>query len=193
VPEALALPAAFALGERHYRRSEESWANAGRPRADVNVAIDAGQVLRIDVRVEPSACLFVHPGAVNPLDNEPAAINGDGVQLYVSCGSARGGWLLVPDAGSDDVVPQPISEWSGELTLQARWRPTTTGYTIEARVVLPPHGTPLALDVIVNETVPGRARRRGQLVLSGARQEFVYLRGDRHDAGRLLRFNRTDV
>ena len=77
--------------------------------------------------------------------------------------------------------------------VQARWRPTSTGYTIEARVVLPPHGAPLALDVIVNETAPGRTRRRGQLVLSGARQEFVYLRGDRHDARRLLRFNRTDV
>jgi hypothetical protein len=39
----------------------------------------------------------------------------------------------------------------------------------------------IGLDVLVNETAPGRERRRGQLVLSGARGEFVYLRGDRHD------------
>ena len=38
-----------------------------------------------------------------------------------------------------------------------------------------------ALDVVVNETAPGRERRRGQLVLCGAAGEFVYLRGDRHD------------
>jgi hypothetical protein len=44
--------------------------------------------------------------------------------------------------------------------------------------------------VIINETAPGRERRRGQLVLSGARGEFVYLRGDRHDdVARLLRFS----
>ena len=40
--------------------------------------------------------------------------------------------------------------------------------------------------VIINETVRGRGRRRGQLVMSGARGEFVYLRGDRHAADRLV-------
>jgi hypothetical protein len=47
---------------------------------------------------------------------------------------------------------------------------------------------PIELDVIVNETAPGRDRRRGQLVLSGAHGEFAYLAGDRHDPARLLRF-----
>jgi hypothetical protein len=47
---------------------------------------------------------------------------------------------------------------------------------------------PVSLDVLVNETAPGRERRRGQLVLSGAHGEFVYLRGDRHDRNRLLPF-----
>jgi hypothetical protein len=42
--------------------------------------------------------------------------------------------------------------------------------------------------VLVNESAPGRDRRRGQLVLSGARGEFVYLRADRHERERLLRF-----
>jgi hypothetical protein len=42
------------------------------------------------------------------------------------------------------------------------------------------------MDVVINETVSGRERRRGQLIMSGARGEFVYLRGDRHDSGRLI-------
>jgi hypothetical protein len=49
------------------------------------------------------------------------------------------------------------------------------------------------LDVLVNETVPGRERRRGQLVLSGGRGEFVYLRGDRHDPTSALLFDITGV
>jgi len=40
----------------------------------------------------------------------------------------------------------------------------------------------------VNEIAPGRDRRRGQLVLSGAGGEFVYLRADRHERDRLLQF-----
>jgi hypothetical protein len=38
----------------------------------------------------------------------------------------------------------------------------------------------------VNETTAQRERRRGQLVMSGASGEFVYLRGDRHDPARLI-------
>jgi hypothetical protein len=44
------------------------------------------------------------------------------------------------------------------------------------------------LDVLVNEMSPDRERRRGQLVLSGGLGEYVYLRGDRHAAARLLPF-----
>ena len=50
------------------------------------------------------------------------------------------------------------------------------------------HAIEIGVDVLVNEIAAGRARRRGQLVLSGARGEFVYLRSDRHDRERLLRF-----
>jgi hypothetical protein len=42
------------------------------------------------------------------------------------------------------------------------------------------------LDLLINETVSARERRRGQLVTSGAEGEFVYLRGDRHDPQRLI-------
>jgi hypothetical protein len=55
-------------------------------------------------------------------------------------------------------------------------------------VALPSDAPDVGVDVLVNEIGPGRARRRGQLVLSGALGEFVYLRADRHDRERLLRF-----
>jgi hypothetical protein len=37
-----------------------------------------------------------------------------------------------------------------------------------------------------------RERRRGQLVLSGGANEFVYLRGDRQDLDKLLAVTITD-
>jgi hypothetical protein len=51
---------------------------------------------------------------------------------------------------------------------------------------------PRAIDVIVNEMPADRERRRGQLVMSGADGEFVYLRGDRHDADRLVNLQIDD-
>jgi hypothetical protein len=86
-----------------------------------------------------------------------------------------------------------IEGWEKGLAVSARWQPTALGYALVAEVALPPGTTEAALDVIVNETAPGRERRRGQLVLSGARGEFVYLRGDRHDVARLLRFTIAHV
>jgi hypothetical protein len=44
-----------------------------------------------------------------------------------------------------------------------------------------------AIDVLINDMFPDRERRRGQLVLSGARGERVYLRGDRQPLDRFLR------
>jgi hypothetical protein len=132
--------------------------------------------------------------AENPLDNEPAAINGDGMQLYVVAGERKGGWLLVPRDESSDVGILPIEGWEKGLSVSATWKPTESGYAIVAEVALPSGITDVALDMIVNETAPERERRRGQLVLSGARGEFVYLRGDRHDdVARLLRFNTTNA
>lgn len=192
-PAPTRLPASFNLGERHYRRAEQSWREAGAPAADVTISMGAGRALVVDATVEPSSRLFVPEGAVNELDNEPAAINGDGVQLYLGCGDVEGAWLLVPRAGSDAVWSTPVTGWGAGLAVEAKWRPTSTGYRLAARVALPPGCTTMALDVLINETAPGRARRRGQLVLSGAEGEFVYLRGARHDRHRLLRFTIPDV
>jgi hypothetical protein len=194
-PQTRSLPHAATLGEQHYRRSELSWREADEPRAVVNVAVDAGLALLIDVDVAPSHRIFAAPDAENPLDNEPAAINGDGVQLYVRAAGRSAGWLLVPLPATSDVTVHHIAGWADELTVAAHRRETGSGWALSARVVLPPGASQVDLDVIVNEIAPGRARRRGQLVLSGAQggSEFVYLRGDRHDPGRLLHFDLADA
>jgi hypothetical protein len=188
---AATLPATFVLGEESYRRSEESWSEAGRPTATVTIATTRRDTITINVDVSHVHRCFVAVDAENPLDNEPAAINGAGVQLYVVAGERKGGWILVPVPESRDVGVRAIEGWDKGLSVSAAWEPTESGYAIAAEVSLQAGATEVALDVIVNETAPERERRRGQLVLSGARGEFVYLRGDRHDddAARLLRFS----
>ena len=191
-PASLELPARFTLGEPHYRRSEQTWQQAGKPRADVELSLNGPRELELRLHVSPSHRQFVPVATANPLDNEPAAINGDGVQLYVVSGSSKGGWLLVPRAGTTGVEQRPIEGWNAGLPVSATWQPTEDGWALVAIIVLPDDAPEVALDVIVNEMAPGRVRRRGQLVLSGAEGEFVYLRGDRQDAARLLRFTLPD-
>ena len=187
------LPARFQLGEVHYRRSEVSWRDAESPSAAVTLAMTGPRVVTIVVDVARSHRLFVPADATNALDNEPAAINGDGVQLYVECGERAGGWVLVPREGGGDVTMFPVPGWGRGLDISAAWRASGTGYLLEVHLPLPADCATVSLDVLVNETAPGRTRRRGQLVLSGAQGEFVYLRGDRHDRRRLLRFLLPDA
>jgi hypothetical protein len=188
----ITLPADFELEEPHYRRSELTWQEAAQPRATVSLTTPRPGELEVRVRVAPSHRLFVPIATSNDLDNELAAINGDGVQLYVEAGGVRAGWLLVPRAGSEEVEQRPVEGWTGGLRLSASWQAIVGGWELVATVALPDGVTDIGLDLLVNETAPGRARRRGQLVLSGARGEFVYLRGDRHDSTRLIRFALPD-
>lgn len=183
------LPVSRELGEAHYRRSESSWVDAGRPTATVTITrASAGSVV-VDVLVPVSERLFIPISTDNPLDNEPAAINGDGVELFAIAGERRVGVLLVPTAAA--VSARPVEGWGHDLPIAAQWSPTSSGYRVVTELRIPADATELLLEVIVNETVSGRQRRRGQLVLSGAAGEFVYLRGDRCDVARLLRFSLT--
>jgi hypothetical protein len=186
-PSPLRLPARFELGAAHYRRSEATWDEAGRPTCSVSIE-HASDGLIVTVDVPRAERRFVPIDAENPMDNDPAAIHGDGVQLYVDAGSRSAGWLLVPIPGSERVGVRIAEGWNAELEVDARWHPVGEGYQFVARVGLPPSATEVGVDVLVNEIAPGRVRRRGQLVLSGARGEFVYLRSDRHERSRLLRF-----
>jgi hypothetical protein len=153
------------------------------------VAVErSGEVLVVRVTVPRAERRFVAIDTENPWDNDPAAIHGDGIQLYVAAGDAAAGWLLVPVAGSTRVARRTADGWNDSLPLDATWRPSANGYELVATVTLPSHVEEVDVDVLVNENAPGRGRRRGQLVLSGAEGEFVYLRADRHERDRLLRF-----
>lgn len=180
------------LGEEHYRRSEESWSEAGRPEAVVALEWN-GERLCVRVVLPRSELTFVPADAVNPYDNEPADINGDGVQLYLFTPGDLAGWMLVPEQNRGTVRVRPIDGWKSERPIAASWRRVANGYELTADLPMPRIGsaagpTQIGLDVIANEKPLSRVRRRGQLVLSGARKEFVYLRGDRHEPGRLLPF-----
>jgi Heparinase II/III-like protein len=191
-PEERMRYAVYHLGEPTYRRSEERWEEAGKPTARVAIAAST-KALTVDVQVTTLWPRFVLANAVNPYDNEPADINGDGVQLYVRTADDGGAWVLVPDpdAKAGVVRPRAIDGWGSLKLGRTAWRRTREGY--ELRVEIPMReplqvGSDLGLDLLVNETAPGRERRSGQLILSGPDGEFVYLRGDRHDPARLLHF-----
>ena len=178
----IALPATFTLGREEYRRSECSWEDAGRPSAIVQLRrTDEG--LEIDIQVPRSDRTFAAADAVNRYDNEAPDINGDGVQLYLRSGEAHSGWILVPQSDPPAVRVRQLDGWRAPRPIEARWSPTATGYDFHIGLPGPP---PDALDVIVNEKPMSRERRCGQLVLSGARGGFVYLRGDRHEKEDLI-------
>lgn len=175
------------LGERHYRRTEESWTDAGGPSARVALRAESGALV-CDVRVVTEQPVFVPADAVNELDNESPDINGHGVQVYFRAGGQAGAWVIVSDAEPIARV-RAIPGWTGASAPDATWRRVADGFDIRFRLPLPAKSAmAFAFDLIVNDAVPGRARRRGQLVLSGAAGEFAYLRGDRHDPSRLLQF-----
>ena len=186
-----ALPATFEMGDANYRRSEFTWQGAGAPRATVTVTRPTPGTVLVEVDVPAAQRLFVPLTTENQLDNEPASINGDSVQLYAIAGARSAGLLLVPDMNS--VSARPVDGWTNDLSVDARWRPTSSGYRLAATLHIGGSTPEFSLDVIVNDVVPGRARRRGQLVLSGGAGEFIYLRGDRNDPSRLLRFSLGDV
>jgi len=83
-----------------------------------------------------------------------------------------------------------IAGWAGMIAPRGQWRPWGAGYEMRIELALPDFASQseygVDVDLLINETVAGRERRRGQLVTSGAEGEFVYLRGDRHDPQRLI-------
>ena len=178
----------FTLGEGSYRRSEETWREAGSPTARVTIRRN-DDVVTLKVSVDGDRS-FVHPDAINRLDNEAADINGAGLQLYLGWGDEKAGYVIVPRVGGDDTAVRPIDGWGGSIPIDTAWRPTESGYEIAVR--FQSHETGFGLDLIVNEKPSGRERRRGQLVMSGAKGEYVYLRGDRHDHHRLISFGFND-
>ncbi len=176
------------LGEPHYVATEHPWHEAGAPTAHVALAATATHlVVTIQAHTGPA----VPPEAAeNRLDNEHPEVNTDGVQWYL--GHSAGAWtmagLALPVAGPG--VPHrrlvqgawPLPAWHAAGT--------PTGWAM--RLAWPLEQLPLdgeglvPMALVVNERPPERARRRGQLVLTGG-GGFGYLRGDRHDPAAVWR------
>jgi len=185
-------PLTFELGESHYVRSEPSWREAGAPTATARVfAVDGVLTIDVDVRLgrEPA---FAPRDASNPMDNERPEVNSDGVQLLVGSPAvpdAAAAWLLVPEEWPPAVRVIPTSRAAEERSLGARWIPRIGGWRVTCALpYMGRAGGVVTLDVAVNEKPPGRERRQGQLQLGESDRRFVYLRGDRLDASRALRF-----
>ncbi|HVZ76860.1 MAG TPA: heparinase II/III family protein [Gemmatimonadaceae bacterium] len=176
------------LGRQQYRRSEDSWHDAGAPVARVALAASSRAII-VDVHVTTPHLRFLPADAENPWDNEHADVNTDGVELFFRGWEAAGAWMLTLDPEAGEPHVRPIDGWHGARLAHAAWRRCPDGYELRAEIELPPglrgRGQ-VALDVLVNLTQAGRERRSGQLVMSGAHGEWVYLRGDRHDPSRLL-------
>ncbi|MGH7720256.1 MAG: heparinase II/III domain-containing protein, partial [Gemmatimonadaceae bacterium] len=189
----LGSPQRFHLGEQSYRRSEESWSDAGSPEATVQIAVDA-EALVVDVTVRKSELTFRSEQSPDPaLDNEHPDIHSDGIQLHLLAPDwpVPAAWLAVPVPGTDRARLREVAGAHRGVPLLASWARTADGYAVRLSVPLDSlgegHEVTIALDVLVNETAPGRQRRRGQLALSGG-GDFIYLQGDRRAPDRYLRF-----
>ena len=172
------------LGPAHYRMTEESWMEAGEPSAHVR-ATHAGSEIRIAIDVALGrAPAFAPAVADNPLDNELADVNSDGVQLHwrSPLTKAWNGVIAVPD-GAGVRLAAAAGARDG---LTARWERAPAGYSMHFTVPWPQPDLPFCFDCIVNERPAARERRRGQLVLSGAAGETAYLRGARQPPDRAI-------
>jgi hypothetical protein len=95
-------------------------------------------------------------------------------------------WLVVPERGDAAARVRQTAGGTHAPPVTATWRETAAGYAVRLVVPRASLAPVVAIDVLVNDMALDRVRRRGQLVLSGARGERIYLRGDRQPRERLL-------
>jgi len=177
--------------EDQYRRSEEAYPGPDDFAAVAHAAWDDDALyLAVDV-VKPELC--IRPGDAPPLrlDNEPDDIHSDGLQVYVAGneGDGRVGYLVVPETDAPGLRVRVTSDTSADpRSVRGAWRRTDRGYTVTLGVAWPEWqrahvGGRLRFDLLVNEMLPGRTRRAGQLVWSGG-NGWVWVRGDRQEPER---------
>ena len=196
----LAEPLQLAL-EDQYRRSEDAYPGPEDFSALAYAAWDERALyLAVDV-TKPEVCLRPSPSAALKLDNDPDDIHSDGLQIYLAPragpstdngdGGGAVGYLIVPEQGGHRVRAQLTSDTRSPAPSQpvtGAWRRTASGYRVTVALPWPAGvhahaGACVAFDLIVNELLPGRLRRVGQLVWSGG-GGWVWLRGDRQDPAR---------
>ncbi len=193
----LAEPLQLAL-EDQYRRSEDAYPGPDDFSAVAYAAWDERALyLAVDV-TKPDLCLRPPDAPPLRLDNEPDDIHSDGLQLYVAPAreqenGAAVGYVIVPQANARDVRVSVTSDSRAAANapgVRGEWRRTDQGYRVTVAVPWPgieglhPHaGARVRFDLIVNEMLPGRQRRTGQLVWSGG-NGWIWLRGDRQNPAR---------
>ncbi len=173
--------------EDQYRRSEEPYPGPDdcSAVAYVNWTDDA---LYVAVEVtKPDLCFRAPDAPPLRLDNEPDDVHSDGVQLYLE-GAEEGdalGFLIVPEGGERGRLR--VRAVAGTLAraelVRGAWERTPAGYRVTVGIAFPDGlrahiGGRLGFDLLVNEMLPGRVRRAGQLVWSGG-DGWAWLRGDR--------------
>lgn len=176
--------------EDQYRRSEEPYGGAEDFSARAHVAWDE-QAIYVAVDVRKPDLVFRPPDAPPlRLDNEPDDIHSDGVQIYVQMPEDTEvyGYLIVPEPGGGLRVRGAQGTRGTPDEVRGAWRKTDTGYRVtvalDGETFSRAHvGARVGFDLLVNEMLPGRVRRAGQLVWSGG-GGWVWLRGDRQDPSR---------
>ena len=104
-------------------------------------------------------------------------------------GDGRVGYLVVPETGATGLRVRATSDTSADPGgVRGAWRRTDRGYTVTLGIAWPEWqrahvGGRLRFDLLVNEMLPGRTRRAGQLVWSGG-NGWVFIQGDRQDPAR---------
>ena len=195
IEDALLLP----LGAVHYLQTEATWAEAGEPTATLQLA-RTGTHLIADIAVDTGPIVAQVPNTAgafdNPLDNERADVNADGLQWYIGapdagCWADAGLVAAAPiDPPGDRGRPRMHALLPGSpCDVEAHWLETDEGWAMRLtwrldRLPVDADGC-IAFDLLINERSPDRQRRRGQLVLSGG-GGFAYLRGDRHEPAHAL-------
>jgi hypothetical protein len=177
--------------EDQYRRSEEPYSGPD-DFAAVACANWDDDALYLAVEVaKPEVVL--RPADAEPLllDNEPDDIHSDGLQVYVRLAPDEDpyGFLIVPDPEDGTIRVRTASGCVGDpATVSGSWAATDSGYVVTLALEPPgwdtrTFGDRIGFDLLVNEMLPDRERRAGQLVWSGG-GGWVWLRGDRQDPGR---------
>ncbi|HVH09090.1 MAG TPA: hypothetical protein VM736_04770, partial [Gemmatimonadales bacterium] len=182
--------------EDQYRRSEEPYSGPEDFSAVAYAAWDeAALYLAVEV-AKPDVCFRAANAPPLALDNEPDDIHSDGIQIYLARLEPRGkddasdAYLVVPVPDGRGLRVRRVTNALGDPDkVRGAWRRTDAGYRLTLGVPWPederPHvGGRLRFDLLINEMVPGRVRRAGQLVWTGG-NGWVWLRGDRQEPARL--------
>ena len=177
--------------EDQYRRSEEPYTGP----EDFSAVAHAGWdddafYLAVEV-VKPELVLRSADAPPLLLDNEPDDIHSDGLQVYLRLGPDESpyGLLVVPDPDGGALRVRVATGCAGAPNMvTGAWAATDTGYVVTLRLDVPGwemchFGDRVGFDLLVNEMLPDRDRRAGQLVWSGG-GGWVWLRGDRQDPAR---------